>query len=127
MMTSIALGLLALISGVVAWVIAGSGAGLAAIAGVGVAAFVSVSTQVAVLVGARFSPTALAGIVFGSFLVKVVVLLLILWAVSRSEMPRAAFVLTLVLGAAVALTIDTIVVVRARVPHVTPGRWKEAG
>lgn len=122
------LGLLAIASGGVAWALGGAGEAWAAAAGVGVAAFVGISNQFAMLVGSRLSPAALAAIVFGSFLVKVTILLGILWAVTRLEtFPRAAFVIPLLIGAVATLAIDLTIVAKARVPYVSIGPRDEAG
>lgn len=125
--TAVALGLLAMVSGVVAWTIANPGVALAAVSGVGVAAFVSMSTQAVMIEGLRRSPAGFVGLVLGSYVIKVAVLLLILVAVRESDLPRGAFVIPLVIGAVATLVIDIVVVVRARVPNVSPGRGNEAG
>jgi hypothetical protein len=126
--TGAVLGILAVASGCIAWALGGPGEAWAAIAGIGVVAFVGVSTQFAMLVGSRFSPKALAAIVFGSFLVKVTILLGIMWAVARSEtFPRGVFVISLLVGAVATLAIDLAVVARARVPYVSTGPGGEAG
>jgi hypothetical protein len=125
--TAVALGLVALVSGAIAWSVEGGGAAWTSVAGAGVAAFVGLSTQAAMLVGTRLSPQGLSATVLGSFAVKAIVLVLIFVAVRASDVSKAAFALPLVIGILATLVIDTTVLLKARVPHVAPGEGGEQG
>ena len=121
-------GVLAVAAGGIAGAVGGGSEAWAAVLGVGAAAFVSVSTLVAMIMGSRRSPAALAAIVLFSYAAKMAILLGLLWVASRSEdFPRLAFAIPLLVGAVANLAVDIVIITKARVPYATPGQSREAG
>lgn len=125
--TAIVVGIAGVMSGAIVWGIGGGDAAWAALAGIGVAAFVGLSTQAAMLLGSRFSFTVLSGILLGSFVVKAIVLVVVFLAVRDSDLSTGAFAWPLVIGVVATLVVDTVVLVRARIPYVEPGGIEEQG
>jgi len=125
--TAVTLALFCVGFGAVAWAVAGPDAAMAGLAGVGVAAFVGLSTQAAMFLGSRLSSTSLSVIVLGSFLLKVVILVLVALAIRGSDLSTGAFVASLAVAVVATLVIDVLVLARARVPYVTSDRPAEPG
>lgn len=120
--TAIGLGVLAIIAIPVGLLIDGAAGLLAAEVGVAVAALSGITTQVAMAVGHRRAPHMMAAIVLGSWLLKmliIVIVLLVLQGVDGFHKGLfAAFMLVGVFGTVAA---DLWAVRAARLPYVDPG------
>lgn len=125
--TIVMLAFLALASVAIAWGAGGLDAAWAALAGVGAAAFVGLSTQAVMVLCTRSSAAILPVMVLGSFVVKVVILVLVVLAIRALDLPKEAFASPLTIGVIATIIIDTIVLMKARVPYATTGRAGEQG
>jgi hypothetical protein len=120
-MTGIALAVIAAVSVPVVAALRGSDAIWSALAGVAVAAVSGMVTQGAMVIAHRREPTAFAGIVAGSWLAKMVVIVVGILALSRvSGIDRPSFALVAMVGILVTVGIDVWAVMKARVPYVIP-------
>ena len=82
--------------------------------------FLGITAAVA-LFTARLSPSTLGAAVLGSWLLKIVVLLVALIALDgRDFYSRGVFFVVFLLGTAGFLVVEAIVVVRTKVPYVEP-------
>jgi hypothetical protein len=76
-------------------------------------------TVVIGLLSARMSTTALGAVVLGSWLLKMILLILVLVALRGADFyDRTVFGVVLLVGTIGALTLEALVVVRTRVPYV---------
>jgi hypothetical protein len=105
----------------VGWAIAGVSGVWGAILGVTVpVVFLGITAAVA-LVTARLSPSTLGAAVLGSWLLKIVVLIVVLVAIDgRDFYARGVFFVVFLLGTAGFLLVEAFVVVRTKVPYVEP-------
>lgn len=118
--SAISLGVLAIASAVVAGAMRGGAGVWGALAGVGIAALAALVTQGAMVMGYRRAPHVFASIVGGSWLAKMVVILVGMLALSRVDgVDRPSFGIVALLGIVVTLGIDVMAVRKARIPYVT--------
>jgi hypothetical protein len=119
--TGVAIAAIAVVVGVTGYVIDGLTGLVGAGTGVGVAAVSGLTTQVAMLVGHRKSSTAFAGIVLGSWAVKMLVIIVALLLLQGiDDFNRPLFAAAAFTGVILTLVIDVWVLHRARVPYVEP-------
>lgn len=123
-MTLAGLGVLALLAPVAA-IAGGLVAGLAGVwgglLGVALPALVLVVTLAAVWLTRNASATTLAAAVFGSYLVKLVLLLVVLAALRAADFyDRPVLGVTALLGLVLALVVEALAVMRANAPYVEP-------
>jgi hypothetical protein len=105
----------------VGWVIAGMPGVWAALLGVAIPVLFLGITAAVALFTARLSPSTLGAAVLGSWLLKIVVLLLALIALDgRDFYSRGVFFVVFLLGTAGFLVVEALVVVRTKVPYVEP-------
>ena len=120
--SALSLGVLAVAGAVVAGAMRGSSGVWGALAGVGLAALAALVTQGAMVIGYRRAPHVFASIVGGSWLAKMVVILVGMLALSRVDgVDRPSFGIAALVGIAVTLGIDVLAVRRARIPYALPG------
>lgn len=120
--SSVTLVIIAVVGAVVGAVLDGVQGTVAALVGAAVAALGAISTQVAMLVGHRRSPQALAGIVLFAFLGKMLILivaLLVLQGIDDFNRPIFAVVTITCLVATLAIEVQALR--HSRVPYVDPG------
>jgi hypothetical protein len=105
----------------VGWAIAGMPGVWGAVLGVTVpVVFLGITATVA-LVTARLSPSTLGAAVLGSWLLKIVVLIVVLVVLDgRDFYSRGVFFVVFLLGTAGFLLVEAFVVVRTKVPYVEP-------
>jgi hypothetical protein len=78
-------------------------------------------TAVTALLTARMSATSLGAVVLGSWLLKIVLLLVVLALLRQADFyNRMALFICLLVGTAGLLTLEGVIVVRTRVPYVEP-------
>ena len=108
------------IGGGIGWAVVGvSGLASAAIGAAMALVFCGV-TVVSILVGRRFSLTAMFGIIMGAWIVKIVIFLILLsWLQPQPWVNRTVVFLCLIVAVLGTLAIDTIVILRARIPYVS--------
>lgn len=113
--------LLVVASAIGAWIASGQGV-IAAVAGVAVAALAGLTTQGAMLVGHRQPPNTMAAIVAGSWLLKMIIIVILVLLLGRiDDFHRPIFAITMLVGVIGTLVIDVWALLRARVPYVEPG------
>jgi hypothetical protein len=116
------LGVLAVVAVPVGLLIAGMPGLTAALVGVVVAAIAGVTTPVAMLVGHTRPVEILAAIVAGSWLLKMIVIVVALLVLSGIEgFHRELFAAFVVVGVLGTLAVDVWLLQRARVSYVEPG------
>jgi len=103
------------------WLIGGAELGWSVLLGLALpVGFFGVTTMAAVLTG-RLGPQVLAAAVLGGWLLKILVLLAVLSVVVEAGgLLRVPFALTLLAGSLTYLTVQAVVVLRARQPYVEP-------
>ena len=104
------------------WLVAGRPGLLGALIGLALPALVLGVTLAAALLTRRSRPEVLAAAVLGSYLLKLVLVLVVL-AVLRGldSYDRPVLGVTALVGLAVALVAESAAMVRAKTPYVTPG------
>jgi hypothetical protein len=116
--SAVSLVALAIVGGVAAGLVRGSGGLWAALAAVGIAALSGLVTQIAMIVGYRREPTAFVGIVAGSWLAKMIIIAASVVLLKGVEsVDRGTFGTVLLLGVGATLAIDMFAVRRARIPY----------
>ena len=109
---------LAVLGGAAAWLLRGSGGLWGALAAVGIAALSGLVTQAAMIVGRRRDPVTFVGIVAGSWLVKMIVIVAAVLVLGRFDsVDRGTFGTVLLLGVGATLAVDMFAVRRARIPY----------
>ncbi|WP_297081159.1 hypothetical protein [uncultured Demequina sp.] len=105
------------------------GAGLvAAEVGVAVAALSGVTTQVAMVISHNREPHVMAGIIGGSWLLKMLIIIVALLVLSGIDgFHRPLFAGFAVAGVLFTLAVDFWVIRSARIPYVDPDAGKNAG
>jgi hypothetical protein len=105
----------------VGWAVAGTPGVWGAILGVAIPVLFLGITAAVALFTARLSPSTLGAAVLGSWLLKIVVLLVALVALDgRDFYSRGVFFVVFLLGTAGFLVVEALVVVRTKVPYVEP-------
>lgn len=100
----------------------GDGGAWGALAGAGLAALAGLVTQGAMVVGYRKPAHVFASIVGGSWLAKMVVLVVGMLALSKVPgIDRPSFGIVALVGIAATLAIDLVAVRKARIPYAIPG------
>lgn len=114
-------GLLLGLSVPVGWVVDGSAGAVGALLGVAVPAAFFAITVVTALVTLRLSPGALGGVVLGSWVVKLVLLIVAMSLLNQWDgWSRPVFGVTFVVAVIGWLVLEAWVVVRTRAPYVQP-------
>lgn len=119
-------GLLALLvllplAALVGALVAGGGGARAALLGMTVPAAVLLITWGAAELGASRSPSAFAGLLMASYLVKLVAVIGLLVVIDRVESARPVLTgVVAVTGLVAALVVEGLVVLRTRAPYVEP-------
>lgn len=120
--TAIGLGALAVIAVPAGLLVAGWGGVLAAVLGVGVAALAGLTTQVSVIVGRSRAPHMMAAIVLGSWLLKMVIIIIAFLILQGVEgFHRPLFAIFMLVGVFGTLAADLWSVRESRIPYVDPG------
>ena len=117
--TVIAIGALAVVAVPVGWIVAGGAGVLAAEAGVAVAALSGITTQVAMLIGHRQAPHMLAAYIGGSWLLKMLIIVVALVALGSIEgFHRGLLAGFALAGVFATLAIDMWAMRAGRIPYV---------
>lgn len=120
--TAIGLAALALIAIPVGLLINGAAGVLAAEVGVAVAALSGVTTQVAMSVGHRRAPHMMAAIVLGSWLLKMLIIVIVLLVLQGVDgFHKGLFAVFMLVGVFGTVVADLWAVRASRVPYVDPG------
>jgi hypothetical protein len=115
------LALLAPVAAIVGGLVAGRAGVWGGLLGAALPALVLGVTLVAVWLTRNASATTLAAAVFGSYLVKLVLLLIVLAALREADFyDRPVLGVTALLGLILALVVEALAVVRANAPYVEP-------
>lgn len=123
--TVIGIAALAVLAVPVGLLVAGGPGLVAALVGVGVAALSGVTTQVAMVIGHDREPHIMAAIVGGSWLAKMVIIVIALLVLDGIEgFHKALFAGFMLVGVIGTLAIDMWVMRAARVPYVEPPATK---
>jgi hypothetical protein len=104
------------------WLLGGAPGAWGALIGMGLAVAFLAITVVVALATARMAPTQLGMVVLGSWLVKIVLVIVVL-AVLRGQdfFSEAALFVALLVGTAGTLLLEARIVATTRVPYVQPG------
>lgn len=114
---TIVFGTMVLIGVAIGWWVAESAGVWGALLGIGIAVFFSVATVISMLVTAKKSPTAMAGIVMGVWLGKMLVLFGVLLALRGLDFySRPVLAVVLCVAVVAAAIIDAVAINRARIP-----------
>ena len=117
--SAVSLGVLAIAGAVVAGALRGGAGVRGALAGVGLAAIAALVTQGAMVMGYRRAPHVFASIVGGSWLAKMVVIVVGMLVLSRVDgVDRPSFGVVALFGIVMTLGIDVVAVRKARIPYV---------
>lgn len=120
--TVIGIAVLAIVAVPVGLLVGGGAGLLAAEIGVAVAALSGVTTQVAMVVGHDREPHVMAAIVGGSWLLKMLIIIVALIVLSGIDgFHRGLFAGFAVAGVLGTLAVDFWVIRSARIPYVDPG------
>lgn len=92
-----------------------------ALLGAGMAGVFFALTALSVYISAEMSATAMAGLILGAFLVKMIALIAVTALLRGSELfdPVVLFV-TLAVAAIASVVVDAVVIQRSRIPNVDP-------
>jgi hypothetical protein len=116
-----ALVVLAPVAAAAGGLVAGTAGVWGGLLGVSLPGLVLLVTLAAVWLTRNASATALAAAVFGSYLVKLVLLLVVLAALREADFyHRPVLGITALLGLVLALVVEALAVVRANAPYVEP-------
>ena len=119
--TAIGLAALAIIGLPVGWLVDGGAGLLAAEVGVGVAALAGITTQAAMMVGHRRTPHMMAAIVLGSWLLKMIIIVIVLLVLQGVDgFHRGLFAVFMLVGVFGTIAADLWAVRASRVPYVDP-------
>lgn len=111
-----------LLAGALGWLLGGAGPALGALIGMGIAVAFFAVTVVVALLTAGMDPARLGVWVLGSWLVKVVLVVVVLAVLRQATFySKPALFGALLIGTVGSLVLESLVVVRARVPYVEPG------
>ena len=117
--TAAGFGVLLPVATALAWVVAGSEAGIGILLGLAIPAAFFGLTVLAGVAAAALENGAFVGVVMASWLVKVVALIIFLAAVKDSGFyDKGFFFAGMVVGVAGWLTAEMVIVLRAKVPYV---------
>lgn len=120
--TAVGLGVLAIIAIPVGLVVDGAAGLLAAEVGVAIAALSGITTQVAMVVGHRRIPHMMAAIVLGSWLLKMIIIVIVLLVLQGVDgFHKALFAVFMLVGVFGTLAADLWAARVTRVPYVDPG------
>lgn len=120
--SAVSLGALAIGSSVLAGILRGGPGVWGALAGAGLAAVAALVTQGSMVMGYRRAPQVFASIVGGSWLAKMLVIVVGMLLLSRvSGIDRPSFGVVAVVGVVLTLGIDVLAVRKARIPYAKPG------
>lgn len=113
--------LLTVVSVPAAWFIAEGPGVWAALLGIAVTIIFAAPTVLTVMYTVRSAPQVMAGVILGSWLVKMIVLFILLLLIRDAEFyDRIIFVVVLGVGVIGAAILDARAVVKSRVPYVVP-------
>ncbi|MFN3865902.1 MAG: hypothetical protein ACK4MD_04215 [Demequina sp.] len=119
--TIITIAVLAIVAVPVGLLVAGGAGVLAAEAGVAVAALSGITTQAAMLLGHRQAPHMLAMYVLGSWLLKMIIIVVALFALGTIEdFHRGLLAGFALAGVFMTLAIDVWAIRASRIPYVDP-------
>ncbi|WP_129667187.1 hypothetical protein [Phytoactinopolyspora endophytica] len=117
--TGVGLTVLLPVGAVLGWALGGSEVGLGILLGLAIPAAFFGATVLTGVLAARLDNTRFVGVVVGSWLLKIIVLMVIMALVKDAEFfDRMAFFVSFVVGVAGWLAAEGIVVLRTRVPYV---------
>lgn len=110
-----------IVAGAVGWWAEGSAGLWGAVLGIVVpVAFFSITVIVA-LVTLRVKPQVFGAAILGSWLIKIVVLVVVLALLSRADFySRTAFFIAFVIGTIGYLVTEAVIVIKTRVPYLEP-------
>jgi len=115
------LGLLVPVAALIGWLVRGRPGLIGALLGAAVPALVLLLTWAAVELGRRRSAQAFAGLLMGSYVVKLVAVGALLVLLRRVESAdRTVLGLTAVIGLLAAVAVEAAVITRTRAPYVEP-------
>lgn len=118
----IGLAALAVVAIPVGLLVAGGAGLLAAEVGVAVAALAGITTQVAMMVGHRHTPHMMAAILLGSWLLKMIIIVIVLLVLQGFEdFHKGIFAVFMLVGVFGTVAADLWAVRASRVPYVDPG------
>ncbi|WP_164545027.1 hypothetical protein [Antribacter gilvus] len=118
----ILVGSLAVLGVVVGGLVAGLPGVWGALLGAGIAAFFSATTVWSMLRTVGANPVTMGAVVMGSWLAKIIVLIVVLAVISRFDFyDRIVLFVVLALGAIGSALLDYRAVRNGRVPYVSPG------
>src|SRR5690554_2202905 len=121
-LTAIALGVLAVIAVPAGLLIDGVPGLVAAEVGVAVAALAGITTQVAMMMGHSRAPHMMAAVLMGSWLLKMVIIVIALLVLQGiDDFHRGLFATFVLVGVFATLAIDLWAVRGARIPYADPG------
>jgi magnesium-transporting ATPase (P-type) len=113
-------GILAVVGGVVGFMITGGIGALSAVLGAAFAAVFLGVTAASILVAVRFDIVAFFGIVLGAWLLKFVIFIVAAVLLKNQTWVSAPILfLTMIIGVVISLTIDVVVVMKSRMPYVS--------
>ena len=109
------------VAAVLGWLLGGSRGAWGAGLGMAVPLVFLGITSVVALLTIRTQPALFGVVVLGSWVVKLIALIGVLWAISGADFySRPAFFVAFALGTVGFLALETAVVLRSRVPYVEP-------
>ena len=116
----IAAGVLAIVGGIIGYVVAGGVGALSAVLGALFAAVFLGVTAASIVIATRFDVAAFFGIVLGAWLLKFIIFLVAAVLLKNQPWINAPVLfLTMIVGIIVSLTVDVIVVSKSRMPYVS--------
>lgn len=116
----IAAAALAIVGGIIGFVIAGGVGALSAVLGALFAAVFLGVTAASIVIATRFDVAAFFGIVLGAWLLKFIIFLVAAVLLKNQPWINAPVLfLTMIVGIIVSLTLDVIVVSKSRMPYVS--------
>jgi magnesium-transporting ATPase (P-type) len=116
----IAAGVLAIVGGIIGYVVAGGVGALSAVLGALFAAVFLGVTAASIVIATRFDVAAFFGIVLGAWLLKFIIFLVAAVLLKNQPWINAPVLfLTMIVGIIVSLTLDVIVVSKSRMPYVS--------
>ncbi len=119
--SAVVIAVVAVVAGVVGWMVARADGVWTALAGASVATVFGLVTTLAAWRGTKGDPATFIAWVMGTWLIKIlVVVALVIVFGNQSWLVRPLFGVALVVGVLAALAVDIIALTRSRVPYVDP-------
>ncbi len=119
---ALALAVGAVLAGLIGYLVQDLPGMWAGLAGIAVAALAGLLTPLAMQLAHRQPPHMMAAIILGSWLGKMIVIVIAVVLLAQIEdFPRTVFGIAVIGGILVTLGIDAVVLIRGRVPYTTSG------